>query len=87
MLKHFMLASAYFNAFSSEAFLRQQTHSHIYDRLRGFSEEFVLSVRDQYLPAWLEEYKLPAEPICSQFDGIFKSLLTGDQRWGQSSHR
>jgi hypothetical protein len=87
MLKHFMLASAYFNAFSSEAFLQQQTHSHIYDKLLGVSEDFVLSIRDQYLPAWLEEYKLPAEPICSQFDGIFKSLLTGDKRWAPPSRR
>ena len=85
MLKHFMLASAYFNAFSSEAFLQQQTHSHIYDKLRGSPEELILSIRDKHLPAWLEEYNLPAEPICSQFDGIFRSLLTGNRRWGQSS--
>jgi tetratricopeptide (TPR) repeat protein len=85
MLKHFILASAYFNAFSSEAFLQQQTHGHIYDKLRGSSDELILDMRDKYLPMWLEEYNLPAEPICSQFDGIFRSLLSGNKRWGQSS--
>lgn len=85
MLKHFMLASAYFNTFSSEAFLQQQTHSHIYEKLHGLSEELILSMRDKYLPAWLDEYKLPTEPTVSQFDGIFRSLLSGNKRWGQSS--
>jgi tetratricopeptide (TPR) repeat protein len=87
MLEHFTLASAYFNVFSSEAFLQQQTHSHIYAKLRGSPEEFILNIREKYLPTWLEEYNLPAEPISSQFDGIFNALLPGNKKWGQSSRQ
>lgn len=82
MLEHFTLACAYFNAFSIEGFQQQHTHRHIYTKLRGSSDEFILNVREKYLPAWLEEYSLPAEPIRSQFDGIFNVLLPENKKQG-----
>jgi tetratricopeptide (TPR) repeat protein len=75
VLEHYFLAAAYFNTFSSEAFLQNQTANRIYACLRAASPGFILAVRAKHLAAWLEKYNLPPEPIHSQFEGIFSTLL------------
>ena len=75
VFEHYCLAAAYFNTFSSEGFTQSQLGNRIYARLRGTSPGFIHTIREKHLPAWLEKYNLPPEPIHSQFEGIFSTLL------------
>ena len=86
-LDHYVLAVAYFFAFSGKAFTNRQTSSRIYTRLRDCSREFLVELRDRNIPEIIEKYGLPHDAVQSQFDEVFSLLIPGSkgQNWGRSS--
>lgn len=50
MLDHYVLAVAYFFAFSGKAFTNRQTNNRIYARLKNYNREFLTELRDKYIP-------------------------------------
>jgi tetratricopeptide (TPR) repeat protein len=85
IFEHYFLAAAYFNAFSSEAFLQNQLNKRVYIRLRNCPHQFILAIQNECLPAWIRKYRVRDEPIRSQFDGIFSTIFATAPLLGDSS--
>jgi tetratricopeptide (TPR) repeat protein len=85
-MEHYMLAVAYFNAFSGATFTNRRINYPIYTRLRESTVDFLMDLRDVHLPNWLNRYNLHPDLIRTPFDEIFGLLIPGDRRrnWGQS---
>ena len=88
MLEHYVLAVAYFFAFSGKAFTNRHTSNRIYARLRAYSREFLAELRDKHIPEIIKKYGLPQEAVQSQFNEVFSLLIPGSkgQNWGKFPH-
>jgi hypothetical protein len=87
MLEHYVLTIAYFNAFSGGSYTNRQTNHRIYARLRGYSRDFLVELRDNKIPDYLKKYNLPSEVVRDQFDEVFGLLIPGSrlQNWEKFS--
>jgi tetratricopeptide (TPR) repeat protein len=75
MMEHYILAVAYFNTFAGHIVTNRQTHDRIYRRLKRCDKTFLINLREQEIPRWIERYHLPADAVQISINEIFRLLL------------
>lgn len=77
--RHYLLAVAYFNQFSSENYAHRQSYARIYKRFRYCRPDEVKEITQIYLPQWIGEYHIAQQLVSSLFTDVFGLFAQGDR--------
>ncbi len=67
----YLLAVYYFHTYSGETFANRLTYTRIYRRFQVCPPDLVQEITQQYLPRWIQEYRLPEALARGLFLDVF----------------